>query len=161
MRRESCSAQMQSGQESYGYTECGLDTVTLVDVEVRRCAECGEHEVSVPRIEELHRLIAQQVALKKTRLMPQEIRFLRKYLGFSKGGFAGAIDATPETVSRWELGKEQMSPVAERVLRRTALVGSPMEEYPLARLAEVAQEEAVPLSLRLHAPHSQWQTEMQ
>jgi YgiT-type zinc finger domain-containing protein len=83
MKCESCGAQMKVGRENYRYAESGLDTITLVDIEVRRCPECGEYEVSVPRIEELHCLIAQQVALKRARLTPQEIRFLRKYLGFS------------------------------------------------------------------------------
>lgn len=159
MRCESCSAQMQGGQESYGHTECGLDTVTLVDVEVRRCAECGEHEVSVPRIEELHRLIAQQVALKKARLTPQEIRFLRKYLDFSEGAFVGALDATPETASWWEMGKEQVGPVAERVLRLMVLIRSPVEEYPLEWLAQMTSIEAVPLSVKFQVLRPHWKVE--
>src|SRR5690242_16830400 len=149
MKCDMCGAQMKSGRENYRYTACGLDTVTLVNVEVRRCPECGEYEVDIPRLDELHRLIAQAVASKGPRLTPREIRFLRKYLGFSGADFAATLDVTPETVSRWETGKKQMSPVAERALRLMIFVRDPIAEYPLEKLAEVAQGEAVPLRMRL------------
>ncbi len=159
MKCESCGARMKSGRENYRYTECGLDTVTLMNVEMRRCPECGEYEVDIPRMEELLRLIAQEVASKGPRLIPQEIRFLRKYLGFSGVDFAATLDVTPETVSRWETGKKQMSPVAERALRLMVFVRDPVAEYPLERLAEVAQGEAVPLRMKLRESRSQWKAE--
>jgi putative zinc finger/helix-turn-helix YgiT family protein len=159
MKCENCGAQMKSGKENYHYTECGLDTITLMNVVVRRCPECGEYEVDIPRMEELHRLIAQEVASKDARLTPQEIRFLRKYLGFSGVDFAATLDVTPETVSRWETGKKQMSPVAERALRLMVFVRAPIAEYPLERLAMVAQGEAMPLRMRLRELRSHWQTE--
>jgi putative zinc finger/helix-turn-helix YgiT family protein len=159
MTCESCGAQMKSGRENYRYTECGLDTVTLMNVEVRRCPECGEYEVDIHRIEELHRLIAQTVASKKARLTPQEIRALRKYLGFSGVDFAATLDVTPETVSRWENGKKQMSPVAERALRLMVFVRDPIKEYPLEKLAEVAQGETIPVRMKLRESHARWKAE--
>jgi len=159
MKCEACGAQMKSGRENYHYTECGLDSVTLMNVVVRRCPECGEYEVDIPRMEELHRLIAQEVASKGPRLAPQEIRLLRKYLGFSGVDFAATLDVTPETVSRWETGKKQMSPVAERALRLMIFIRAPIEEYPLERLATVAQGEAIPLRMRLRESRSHWQAE--
>jgi putative zinc finger/helix-turn-helix YgiT family protein len=159
MKCESCGAQTKSGRENYRYTECGLDSVTLMNVEVRRCPECGDYEVDIPRMEELHCLIAQEVASKGPRLTAQEIRFLRKYLGFSGVDFAATLDVTPETVSRWEGGKKQMSPISERALRLMVFVRSPIEEYPLERLAEVAQGEAIPLRMRLRESRSKWKAE--
>jgi putative zinc finger/helix-turn-helix YgiT family protein len=159
MKCESCGARMKSGRENYHYTECGLDAVTLLNVEVRRCPECGEYEVEIPRMEELHRLIAQEAASKVPRLAPQEIRFLRKYLGFSGVDFAATLDVTPETVSRWETGKKPMSPVAERALRLMVFVQDPVAEYPLKRLAEVAQGEAVPLRMKLRESRAHWKAE--
>jgi putative zinc finger/helix-turn-helix YgiT family protein len=159
MKCDLCGAQMKSGRENYRYTACGLDSVTLMNVEVRRCPECGEYEVDIPRLDELHRLIAQEVASKKARLTPQEIRLLRKYLGFSGVDFAATLDVTPETVSRWETGKKQMSPVAERALRLMIFVRDPVEEYPLEKLAEVAQGEAIPLRMKLRESRSKWKAE--
>ncbi len=150
---------MKSGRENYRYTECGLDTVTLANVEVRRCSECGEYEVDIPRMEELHRVIAQEVASKSARLTAQEVRFLRKYLGFSGVDFAATLDVTPETVSRWETGKKQMSPVAERALRLMVFVRSPIDQYPLEKLAGVAQGEAVPLRMKLRESRAHWKAE--
>lgn len=150
---------MKSGRENYRYTECGLDTVTLANVEVRRCSECGEYEVDIPRMEELHRVMAQEVASKSARLTAQEVRFLRKYLGFSGVDFAATLDVTPETVSRWETGKKQMSPVAERALRLMVFVRSPIDQYPLEKLAGVAQGEAVPLRMKLRESRAHWKAE--
>jgi putative zinc finger/helix-turn-helix YgiT family protein len=159
MKCDMCGAQMKSGRENYLYDESGLDSVTLMNVEMRRCPECGEYEVDIPRIDELHRLIAQTVASKKHRLTPQEVRFLRKYLGFSGVDFARTLDVTPETVSRWETGKKQMSPVAERALRLMVFVRDPIEEYPLEKLAEVAQGDATPLRLKLRDSRARWKAE--
>lgn len=159
MKCDPCGAQMKSGRENYRYTECGLDTVTLANVEVRRCPECGEYEVDIPRMEELHRVIAQEVASKSARLAAQEVRFLRKYLGFSGVDFAATLDVTPETVSRWETGKKQMSPVAERALRLMVFVRNPIDQYPLEKLAEVAQGEAVPLRMKLRETRAHWKAE--
>jgi putative zinc finger/helix-turn-helix YgiT family protein len=159
MKCDICGAQMKSGRENYRYTACGLDSVTLMNVEVRRCPECGEYEVEIPRFDELHRLIAQTVASKKERLTPQEIRFLRKYLGFSGVDFAATLDVTPETVSRWENGKKQMSPVAERALRLMVFVREPIAEYPLEKLAEIAQGEAVPLRMKFRESRAHWKAE--
>ena len=87
------------------------------------------------------------------------MRFLRKYLGFSGVDFAGLLDVTPETVSRWENGKKQMSPVAERALRLMVFVRAPLAEYPLEKLAGVAQGEAIPLRMKLRESRSQWKAE--
>lgn len=159
MKCDSCGSQMKSGRENYLYTACGLDSVTLLNVEVRRCPECGEYEAAIPRMDELHRLIAQEVASKGPRLTPQEVRFLRKYLGFSGVDFAATLDVTPETVSRWETGKKQMSSVAERALRLMVFVRDPISEYPLERLAEVAQGEATPLRMKFRDSRAHWKAE--
>ena len=156
MTCEACGAQMKSGRENFRYTACGLDTVTLMNVEVHRCPECGEYEVEIPRIEDLHRLIAQEVATKEARLTPLEIRFLRKYLGFSGVDFAAVLDVTPETVSRWENDKKQMSPISERALRLMVFVRAPLAEYPLEKLAGVAQGEAIPLRMKLRESRTHW-----
>lgn len=54
----SCGGQMTSKRANHRYTAGGFDHVTLVNVEVRRCKSCGEWEVVIPRIEELHRTLA-------------------------------------------------------------------------------------------------------
>ena len=53
-----CGAAITVARENFLYTASGLPNVTLVGVEVRRCPSCGEFEVAIPRIEDLHRTIA-------------------------------------------------------------------------------------------------------
>lgn len=73
-----CGTRMKTRKESYRYYECGLKHVTLVGVEVTRCPRCGNYEISIPRIEELHRLLAKILIEKSTRFTGEEVRFLRK-----------------------------------------------------------------------------------
>ncbi len=124
--------------------------VTLVNVPVRRCAECGEEFLTIPAIEELHRLIAHDLARAAGRLKPGEIRFLRTYLGYSSIDFARAIGVTPETVSRWESERnpKPMAAPAERLLRLMALEGRPIESYGLDRTDRDAPRAEISLRLK-------------
>src|SRR5256886_10747819 len=49
------------------FRSCGLRNVTLVGIEIRRCSHCGNYEISLPHIEELHRFLARKVIEKTTR----------------------------------------------------------------------------------------------
>lgn len=112
-----CSKEMKVKRVDHRYTECGLSNVVLQKIQVFHCAKCGEEEIVIPSIEELHKLIANLVAQKKQRLAPEEIRFLRSYLGFSGADFARTIGVTPESVSKWENGRESMLAPSEKLLR--------------------------------------------
>jgi len=43
-------------------------------VEVSRCPQCGEYEVAIPQIEDLHHTIAQALVRKTSPLTAAEIR---------------------------------------------------------------------------------------
>ena len=53
-----CGDELVSRREDYPYGECGRSDVVLLDVEIRRCTGCSEFELVVPRIAQLHRLLA-------------------------------------------------------------------------------------------------------
>ena len=74
---------MTTRRENMSYDTSGLPGVTLAGVEVSRCAHCGEHEVAIPRIAGLHRVMAHAVIRKSSRPTPAETRFLRRTLGWS------------------------------------------------------------------------------
>jgi putative zinc finger/helix-turn-helix YgiT family protein len=126
-----CGSKMNQSIEPYRYGR-GLDVI-LSSVEVRRCPDCGEDEVVIPHIEQLHEAIARAVARKPSSLRPAEIRFLRTFLGYSSVDFANLMGVKPETVSRWENPRrpQSMGKPAERLLR--VLVGSsgPNRDYGL------------------------------
>jgi putative zinc finger/helix-turn-helix YgiT family protein len=129
----SCGKALKPVRENHRYVESGLPNVTLVKVEVRRCPHCGEEELVIPKIEQLHRVLAGAVAMKTERLTHHEIRFLRKYLGWSGADFAAHFGVVPETVSRWESGHQVMNPTAEKLLRILALRLEPIKDYSILK----------------------------
>jgi len=148
---------MAARREDFDYRASGLPVV-LAPVEVRRCANCGETEVAIPHIEQLHRVIAETVIGKNTRLMPAEVKFLRKYLGWSGSDFARHIGVTPETVSRWENGHDQMAPPADRALRLMVALTTPVSEYPTPPLETMALigNDAAPVKLKAVPARDSW-----
>lgn len=125
------AASLKSSRQTVKYEQCGLSTVSLSKIEVRTCSHCGERELVLPKIEELHRVIAESVARKDQRLTAEEFRFLRKYLGFSGADFARYIDVQPETLSRWENGKQPINLATEWLIRHMALTEKPLSKYPI------------------------------
>jgi putative zinc finger/helix-turn-helix YgiT family protein len=109
-------------------------------VKVTTCRRCGETYTSIPAIEGLHRQIAAAVIRKKGRLAPPEVRFLRKWLGWSGVDFARRTGTKPETVSRWENGRAVMGPQADRLLRVLVAKETPVMEYSVDVLAQVAAD---------------------
>lgn len=116
----------------FSYASSGLSKVYLKGVRIHKCSnkECGEEEVIIPNIEELHELLAENVARQNNVLQPEEIRFLRTHLGFSGIDFAKVMGVSPETVSRWEKGTVNMKEASERLLRVLVLSKlGPFREY--------------------------------
>jgi putative zinc finger/helix-turn-helix YgiT family protein len=143
------------------YTYMALPSVKLVGVNISRCPECGEEEVEIPRIEALNGSIAGALASKHAPLAPAEIRFLRKYLGWSGVDTARNFGVAPETVSRWERGSKPMGAVAERLLRVLAVTLKPVAEYPLGQALDIARAEpSTPLNLETRPRGDGWDTDL-
>ena len=151
-----CGTQMKTRRENYRYDAVGLPGITLRDVEVSRCPKCGEYEVAIPCIEDLHRTIARAVIAKRERLTPAEIRFLRTFLGWSGADFAAHVGTTWETVSRWETGSTPMGVTADRLLRLMVASRHPVTDYSLDTLKAVAREQPKPIRLRMEVSDGQW-----
>lgn len=150
-----CGSAMESRREPYRYDASGLDGVVLENTLVHRCPKCGNYVVSIERMEELHRELAQALARKPERLTPKEIRFMRKWLGYSSSEFAGKMGVSPSTVSRWESLTEpqSMGGTAERLLRLMVLQEKPVSSYPLD---EMATEDAKPTRLHVASGRNGW-----
>ena len=154
MKCPQCRHEMVRTVENHRYAESGLPNVVLVGVEVRRCPNCGENMVAIPRMEELHRTLAMALIRHTSRLAPSEIRFLRKWLGLSGVDFAKHMGVTPETVSRWESvdNPKPMGGTAERLLRLAVAHGQPVDEYPIGMLIEIKDDQAPDVSLLAMKP---------
>ena len=153
-----CGGTMKTRRENYRWDASGLP-VTLSGVQVSRCTKCGAHEVAIPRIEELHRVIAMAVISKRARLAAQEIRYLRKFLDWSGADFARHVGVDVSTVSRWENDQQAMGPVADRLLRMIVACREPEHSYPLDKLAEVRSVGAKPARIGVRETAGAWRTE--
>jgi putative zinc finger/helix-turn-helix YgiT family protein len=151
-----CGTSMRTRRENYRYDECGLTNITLVGLAVARCPKCGNYEVSIPRIEQLHRLISRALIEKATRFRGEEVRFLRKSLGWSGPDFARHMGVADETVSRWENDAAPIGPQADRLLRLMVAQGHPMARYPTERLARINPDRALATRLELVVTRSSW-----
>ena len=147
---------MRTRRENYRYAECGLANVTLVGLPVTRCPRCGNYEISIPRIEQLHRLIARALIEKATRFRGEEVRFLRKSLGWSGPDFARHMGVADETVSRWENDAAPIGPQADRLLRLMVAQGHPITRYPTERLAQINPRKALATRLELAVTRHRW-----
>jgi putative zinc finger/helix-turn-helix YgiT family protein len=145
---------MKTTRENFRHQALGLP-LTLVGVEVSRCAGCGLSEVAIPALEGLHRAIASVLLKKAARLSGGEIRFLRKQLDWSGAELAEHLGVARETVSRWEQGSAPIGATADRLLRATVALATGL---PLSTdtLREIARGEPVPLGLRLQHDSAGW-----
>ena len=151
-----CGKTMTTKRENWRYDASGLPGITLLGVEVSRCKGCGEYEVAIPRIEALHKAIAQALIRKPAKLTPAEIRFLRKHLGWSGVEFGKAIGTTPETVSRWEAGATPMGLQADRLLRLMVAHLQPIADYGQEAIVASAVKDAENLRATLTLDRGTW-----
>lgn len=145
--------ELQSGRENHHFRESGLNNVTLRAINIRRCPQCGVSFASIPRLAELHRAIALTLIRKSERLVPAEIRYLRKHLGWSGADFARKFHCSPSQVSRWESETSgvPMSNAYELLLRTLVAQGEKVEDYQqhMEEIATIAEARAVVLALVL------------
>ena len=96
--------------------------IVLLGVEVTKCLQCGNREVAIPHLDALLKLIAETIVKKPGRLTGDEVRAVRSYLELSGMEFAGLMDATPATVSRWENNKTPVGRTADLLLRAIVML---------------------------------------
>lgn len=152
------SSKVQTRRETRRYDESGVEGITVDDVEITHCDDCGAESVGFKDILGLHRRIALELAARPERLGPKEIRFLRAYLGLSGVEFATRMGARPETVSRWEREKDPqpMGVVAERFLRLMAVVHERPVDMALSTFDGVAELDPKPVRMRLARGKRGW-----
>lgn len=136
-----------------------LPGVSLLGVEVETCGRCGETYTRIPALSALHRALARLVVRKKARLAAREIRFLRKWLSITGVDLAGVIGVAPETVSRWENGREAMCVSADRLLRAIVLESLPLRTSLRRLLPATAQPDGEAFTASLRPRDGRWRVE--
>jgi len=151
-----CGAEMQRHVEDIPF-DAALPGVILIGVAVYRCPSCGYFEVELPHVEALHRAMAMQWVRQSTRLSGPQVRFLRKWLGWSGQDFARHMGVSAETVSRWENDREPIGGTSDRLLRMMVLFGTPVSDYSLDRLTEISDEPGAAAPVRFRPTEDGWQ----
>ncbi len=156
MKCISCGSEnMQSHTGAYRYDIGIEEKIVLLGIPINRCPDCGEEEIGIPRLAELHQIVAETIASKSARLTPKEVRFLRKHLDMTNVRLAEIMGVAPETASRWQSEKgPQMGVVAERLLRLLIL-----KEKGSDVLHKTANTPSKPIKTRLQTVNNHWQTE--
>lgn len=149
--------EMKTTTENHLYVESGLPNVALIGVEVRRCPKCGAFEVLLPRVAELHRVIAKAIIHKPARLSGAEVKFLRKHLGWSGADFAAHMGVDPTTVSAWENERKPFGTSSDRLLRLMVARQAPVEEYSLDELTKIADVQEPARKFEIRPKDHGWQ----
>ena len=116
----SLSVRSATARKPYHYKLSGLNLVFLIGVEVEACRDCGAESPSIPRLGELHRIIAHHLINKADRLAGDELRFLRKLAGIPAKKFAELLRVTPEHLSGGENGRRPLSYSVDKLARAIA-----------------------------------------
>ncbi len=123
----------------YAYRESGLKNVFLCGIVVRTCPRCEVESAVIPRIGELHRVIAEALVRKPTHLTGAELRFLRKNAGFPATKFSALLGVNPSHLSRIENGHyKRLGKPTDRLARALAVAAGNGEDVRevLLRLAD-------------------------
>jgi YgiT-type zinc finger domain-containing protein len=104
MKCVECGHLMDEGETTYRYDESGLKGVLLMNIPKHECPSCGETEIEIPCMEELHLLLGILVVYQPTRLRPEEVKYLRKHMGYLQEELASYLGVTRGTITRWESG---------------------------------------------------------
>lgn len=145
---------------------CGLD-VTLVGVSIFKCPNCKKETVRIPAPAALSRFLAIFVASKTGKLAPEEFRFLRKELGYSKEDFAQKIDIACSELIEWEQGNQTIPIRYERYIRLQSLIGEPVEEYSdlqesiLSIMSSKSFSSLEPLRPKVQWKDDHWDTQLE
>jgi putative zinc finger/helix-turn-helix YgiT family protein len=116
-----CEADADIIRGDYQYKESGLDNVVLRNMKLVKCPVCGNVDPLIPRVTELHRVLAQAIIREPYRLNGSEIRFLRKYMHMTAEKLASVMNVDKTTISKWENDQDPIGDQSDRLLRLIAL----------------------------------------
>ena len=103
----------------FHYTACGLDNVWLVNGYKVKTTRHG-NAVAVNDVDGLHKLLAQTLIEKSSRLSGKEFRFWRTQLGLSQEALGAMLDFSENAVSLWER-KDTVPAACDQWLRMSVL----------------------------------------
>lgn len=148
MKCDECGGQLAVKRNAVRrYSIGGLPHIELHGVEVTTCNKCGQESIAVPRVGQLHKVLAASILRLHRKLAPTEVRFLRKHIGLSGNEFAQRMGVTRETISRWENGNLSISALADRLVRLLVVSHKPSEDYAVDDMLSQLTDKPAPKKL--------------
>ncbi len=129
-----CGTNMKAHVENYRYLESGLKNVILKGILVFRCKECGTEVPEIVAASALHSLIGMRILFKESRLTGDEVRFLRKLVGYSATELAELAGTSKSVVSRWE-NRTTLGSQADRLIRMICFNKMIQDAFPKDEVA--------------------------
>lgn len=102
---------------SFDFTPFAGIPTKLVQVPGLRCSGCKRTTLEGGLTNLALRLLALAVARHRSRLTPDEARYLRKYLRLTQQALSQRMGVARETVADWERGENAISPQHDLILR--------------------------------------------
>ena len=102
------------------YLECGLTNVVIHGIEAE-IDDDGDEIVTIPAINELHRVIALGIVQHGAGISGDELRFLRTEMGLTQAELARLVHRDKQSVGRWERNEVELDNVSEAFIRRLAI----------------------------------------
>ena len=128
-----CGEPVQRVKGNYLFRESGLSNIVLKNIEVMKCAHCGNQDPVIPRLTELIRFLAAAVVKQPCPLAGEQIRFLRKQLDKNGETFARLIGVDKTTLSKWENNQISVGPNSDRLIRAVVLALGPESKAELEK----------------------------
>ncbi len=148
-----CGEAMSLTTGTVAYPQSGLANVELHNVPVWQCKN-GHQDAQIPAIDGLHLVLARAIVAQPWRLKGAEIRFLRKFFGYSAREFSRTIGLHYATLSGFENDHDPVTRPTEALIR-LFFAQSLREKYnslfprPLIPLLEALEQGTSPGSLEL------------
>lgn len=105
---------------SHHYTECGLKNV-MIDGLVPLVDDDGDEVITIPAVNELHRVIALGIVEHQHGISGDELRFLRTEMGLTQAELAAIVHRDKQSIGRWERSEIAIEGAAETIIRRLAI----------------------------------------
>lgn len=128
-------------EKPYRFNLSGIKDLFLVGIKIEYCPKCKSKSPVIPRMAELHDVIAENLIEKPGLLRGDELRFLRKFAGFPANRFAALLDVGPSHLSRVENDKTKALSGSLDKLARALVAAARKEEHTKQVLLRIADDE--------------------
>ena len=152
MRCELCDSKLTTERATQAF-DPALPEVIVDGLERATCPNHGDVGSVWPKANALLELVIGALLNKPSRLVPDEVVFLRKLTGLKAIELAEVLGVGAVQVSRWENGAQPISALADRLLR---MVVATRSEYPTPDLRTIDNKRAEPLALRVELGRKGW-----